>query len=431
MDEFKKGDKVKILNGSEATIIDYIAGGGQGDVYRVNYNNKEYALKWYKKNAIKNEKAFYENLENNVLDGKPNDSFLWMQYLTEKKNGSFGYLMDLRPSEYKEFKDFLLVHEKFESLTACVTAALNIVNGFRDLHGQGKSYQDLNDGNFFINPKTGDVLICDNDNVAPYGKNLGIKGKMRYMAPEVVLSKKDPDTNSDRFSLSVILFMLFFLSHPLEGQKTTQYPCLTDKIEKQIYGSDAVFIYDEANASNRPERGIHKNALIFWNIYPEFIKKEFQKAFSKNVMKDPNSRLIENEWKKKLTALRDMIIIHSCGDETFYDYTSNSRLCINCKQNIGKMPVLEVKKHKIVLCPKKKIYLCHTDVDSDDYKIITGEIVQNKNNKSLWGIRNLSGNAWTMLCPDNTKKIVNDNGVALISNNMKINFGNCIGEIKI
>ena len=30
----------------------------------------------------------------------------------------------------------------------------------------GYSYQDLNDGNFFINPQSGDVLICDNDNVA-------------------------------------------------------------------------------------------------------------------------------------------------------------------------------------------------------------------------------------------------------------------------
>ena len=28
------------------------------------------------------------------------------------------------------------------------------------------SYQDLNDGNFFIDPQTGKVLICDNDNVA-------------------------------------------------------------------------------------------------------------------------------------------------------------------------------------------------------------------------------------------------------------------------
>lgn len=33
-------------------------------------------------------------------------------------------------------------------------------------------------------------MICDNDNVAPYGENLGIAGKCRYMAPEVVIGKR-------------------------------------------------------------------------------------------------------------------------------------------------------------------------------------------------------------------------------------------------
>ena len=58
------------------------------------------------------------------------------------------------------------------------------------------------------------MLICDNDNVAPYGDNLGIAGKCRYMAPEVVLGKKRPDLHTDRFSLAVVLYLLLFLNHP-------------------------------------------------------------------------------------------------------------------------------------------------------------------------------------------------------------------------
>ena len=38
-----------------------------------------------------------------------------------------------------------------------------------------------------IHPETGDVLICDNDNVAPEGVTSGILGKARYMAPELSL----------------------------------------------------------------------------------------------------------------------------------------------------------------------------------------------------------------------------------------------------
>ena len=50
---------------------------------------------------------------------------------------------------------------KFVSFDAMLNAAMKICNGFMMLHRFGYSYQDLNDGNFFIDPKTGDVLICD------------------------------------------------------------------------------------------------------------------------------------------------------------------------------------------------------------------------------------------------------------------------------
>lgn len=118
--------------------------------------------------------------------------------------------MDLRPGNYREFSEFLLAKVHFESLSAAVNAALNITNGFRELHRNGFSYQDLNDGNFFIDPSDGDVLICDNDNVAPYGESLGIAGKARYMAPEVVRNMTRPNVMTDRFSLRWWFSACFF-----------------------------------------------------------------------------------------------------------------------------------------------------------------------------------------------------------------------------
>lgn len=97
--------------------------------------------------------------------------------------------MKLRPKDYYEFGQYLLARAKFKSFEAMVNAAMKICEGFKALHLSGLSYQDLNDGNFFIHPETGDVLICDNDNVAPEGVTSGILGKARYMAPEVVTGK--------------------------------------------------------------------------------------------------------------------------------------------------------------------------------------------------------------------------------------------------
>jgi len=254
MKEFKPSDKIELKIGGSLTIKKKLSEGGQGVVYLAELNGKEYALKWY---TYPCKKEFYDNLDNNIKNGAPANSFLWPQFLTVWKEQRFGYLMAVRPAEYKDFSQFLLAKVRFASLSAMISAAMQITNAFRELHRKGYSYQDLNDGNFFIHPQTGDVLICDNDDVAPYGKNLGIAGKCRYMAPEVVLRKKMPNSDSDRFSLAVVLFMLFFNNHPLEGKLIAGVPCLTDEMERRFYGSTPVFIFDPANDINRPAMGIY------------------------------------------------------------------------------------------------------------------------------------------------------------------------------
>lgn len=68
----------------------------------------------------------------------------------------------------------------------------------------------------------------------------GILGKARYMAPEVVKGEKKPDKYSDRFSLSVVLFILFYGNHPFEGARVLACPCMTEAYEKKFYGSEAL-----------------------------------------------------------------------------------------------------------------------------------------------------------------------------------------------
>lgn len=351
MKEFQKGQRIKTVSGGELEVIQKLGEGGQGVVYKVNYNGKPLALKWYFGNKLNNADKFYRNIQNNIKQGTPTGAFLWPLEITEYFEGSFGYLMELRPPEYKDFSLFLLAKVHFANIEALINTALCITNGFRELHNRGYSYQDLNDGNFFVNPKTGDVLICDNDNVAPYGENLGIAGKCRYMAPEVVMGQKRPDSHTDRFSLAVVLYMLLFLNHPLEG-KRTMCPCLTEELERKFYGSDPVFVWDPANDANRPVRGVHTNEIKLWPLYPAFVRKTFEKAFSHEVMvgNDTTHRVIEKEWQEVFTTLRDLTIKCSCGSETFIDPSQQSCRCINCGKSIERPPILKVKKyHRVKL----------------------------------------------------------------------------------
>lgn len=425
MKEFQKGQRIKTVSGGELEVIQKLGEGGQGVVYKVNYNGKPLALKWYFGNKLNNADKFYRNIQNNIKQGTPTGAFLWPLEITEYFEGSFGYLMELRPPEYKDFSLFLLAKVHFANIEALINTALCITNGFRELHNRGYSYQDLNDGNFFVNPKTGDVLICDNDNVAPYGENLGIAGKCRYMAPEVVMGQKRPDSHTDRFSLAVVLYMLLFLNHPLEG-KRTMCPCLTEELERKFYGSDPVFVWDPANDANRPVRGVHTNEIKLWPLYPAFVRKTFEKAFSHEVMvgNDTTHRVIEKEWQEVFTTLRDLTIKCSCGSETFIDPSQQSCRCINCGKSIERPLILKVKKYHAALAPGKKLYACHVQYDSDDFKEAKGEVISSRNNPSLLGLRNDSNNTWEAILPNGSSKGYPNGQVIKLGKGIKINFGN-------
>lgn len=426
MKEFSKGQRIKTTTGGELEIIEKLGEGGQGVVYKVNYNGKQLALKWYFSNKLSNPDKFYRNIENNIKHGAPTDAFLWPLEITEYLEGSFGYLMELRPQEYKDFSLFLLAKARFASIDAIINAALCITNGFRELHRSGFSYQDLNDGNFFVNPQTGDVLICDNDNVAPYGENLGIAGKCRYMAPEVVMGKKRPDIHTDRFSLAVVLYLLLFLNHPLEGKKT-MCPCLTEEHERKFYGSEPVFVWDPTNDSNRPVRGVHVNEIKFWPVYPQFVRDTFIEAFSKESMvgADTTHRVQEKKWQEVFTALRDSIIdCPFCKGETFYDFGSNANKCVNCGKDIPQLPLLSIKKYKVPLISGKKVYSCHVVHDSDDFKEVKGEVVSSRTDASLIGLKNNSDMNWIAMLPNGTTKQYSKGQIIKLGKGLKINFGN-------
>ncbi|MCX4267273.1 MAG: serine/threonine-protein kinase [Lachnospiraceae bacterium] len=425
MKEFSRGQRIRVASGGELEVIQKLGEGGQGVVYKVVYDGKELALKWYFGNKLNDADRFYRNIQNNIKKGAPTSAFLWPLEITEYFEGSFGYLMELRPPEYKDFSLFLLAKARFSSISAVVNAALNITNGFRELHNSGFSYQDLNDGNFFVNPKTGDVLICDNDNVAEYGDALGIAGKCRYMAPEVVMGKKKPDVHTDRFSLAVVLYLLLFLNHPLEG-KRTMCPCLTEELERKFYGTEPVFVWDSGNDTNRPVRGVHVNEIKFWPVYPKFVRDTFEEAFSNAAMvgADIQHRVTEKKWQEVFTALRDCLGVCTCGGETFIDVKESSCKCVNCGKDLQRPMIMKVKKYHVVMQPQKKLYACHTVHDSDNFREVKGEVITSRQDPSLVGLKNNSDHSWTAILPNGTTKVYTNGQTIKLGRGLKVNFGN-------
>ena len=144
MTELKIGQEVELEYGGTAKVLKVIGSGGQGVVYLVEFNGMQWALKWYDINKIKRPKEFRNNIQNNINDGAPSNKFLWPKYLTkEAEDGTFGYIMDLKPEGFDSFVDILNTYKlevdpltgravkkdvKFSSLTAMITAVINIVS---------------------------------------------------------------------------------------------------------------------------------------------------------------------------------------------------------------------------------------------------------------------------------------------------------------
>ena len=419
MSELRTGETISLQGGGKVTIKKELGRGGQGIVYQVDYNGKDEALKWYLKDEGD---LFYRNLQRNVNSTPPSSNFLWPLRITERQNESFGYVMHLRPKGYYELGDFFTAKVRFKNYDCVLHAAINICNGFLRLHLSGYSYQDLNEGNFFINPENGDLLICDNDNVAANRTESGIKGKSRYMAAEVV-NGGVPNIQSDVFSLAIVLYRLFMLDHPFEGMTTLKYVCLTDEVERNIYGEGAIFAWDREDNSNRPHPQIHYNAHLRWGWCPQSLQEAFQKALGKESVLHPESRMTDREWKNLFVELRRKLIVCPESKGTDHDFMVddiNSTLtCPLCGKPVEIGALLKFGDGtEYVLTRHKKLYLD----DSDESVGVA--CVRKVDGRTELGLQNLSDNNWMVFTASGRLNELAKDDIMPLRDGMKIRFNN-------
>ena len=325
-------------SGMICEVEQFLGDGGQGEVYRASISGKPIALKWYfPDSATCNQRLALEMI---IKKGPPTSRFLWpMELASEPGVGGFGYIMPLRPANYKGIDELMArrVEPTFKVLT---TAGFYFVDSFYHLHSDGLCYRDISRGNVFFEPKTGEVLICDNDNVAVDGDpGGGVSGTPRFMAPEIVLGQALPSTKTDLFSLAVLLFHIFVMHHPFHGKKEAAIHSLDPAAMTKLYGKEPIFIFDPQDDSNRPVPGYQDNAIEFWPIYPNFFRSLFIRVFTEGVRDPLHGRVRESEWRAAMVRLRDSIVYcRVCGTENFYDSdtlkaTGNGLpLCWSCKK---------------------------------------------------------------------------------------------------
>jgi DNA-binding helix-hairpin-helix protein with protein kinase domain len=414
-----------------------LGAGGQGEVYKAELGGGPVAVKWFFPHmSTPEQQAAIELL---VRKGPPSEHFLWpLEVTLSTGTPGFGYVMPLRPQRFKNIVD--LMKRRIEpTFRALATAGLNLSHNYLLLHSQGLCYRDISFGNAFFDPDNGDILIADNDNVSVDGAGvLGVLGTPRFMAPEVVRGEAVPSTQTDLFSLSVLMFYMWMVAHPLEGRKETEIKCLDLPAMTKLYGTEPLFIFDPQDNSNNPVPGIHDNALAFWRIYPQFVRDIFTRAFTDGIRDPLHGRVRESEWRAICVRLRDAIFYcPHCSLENFYDVealkarSGKPGLCWSCAVELRLPPRIRIGKTIVMLNYDTELFPHHIDDQRMyDFSKPVATVAAHPQDPRIWGLKNVSGDKWVINSPDGSVKDVEPGRSVTLVVGTRIQFGKSEGEIR-
>lgn len=415
--------------------------GGQGTVYLVEGKDGLHAMKWYNpEQSTEDQKTAIRYL---VQTGPPrgfsSQRFIWpLDIVSIRGMLQFGYLMPLIDTQkFAELGEVWAHIKPAPGFSALCEISYQGANSYRALHLSGHCYRDISAGNLMFNPLSGDVLICDNDNVGVNRhSNCQVWGTMEYMAPEIIRGEAHPSTETDLHSLAVLLFYMWVWHHPMHGEIEYKFHCWDIPAKKRVYGTSPIFIFDPTDKSNQlPQDSEYSTARKRWGMCPKSLQKTFTQSFTVG-LKEPARRVTEGEWQGLFLQLKDGTI--TCPHDKAENIWENGATTLNCwycKKPIPLPPKLVLTnvagKHFLLLTKEAKILKRHVNpaIREEDATTVIGQVAQNPNNLQVWGIRNLSDTAWKVTFPDGgTKEILPQKAVPLNAG-LKIVINGCAAEV--
>ena len=410
-------------------VLKWLGDGGQGTVYRVRTGGSEYALKWYKQAAATQDQL--KALEKLVSMGPPDPSsaigqrFVWPKDIATSPDGRFGYIMDLIDTQKFVGHNVIRAKRRPEpSLLKLTEICFQVVDAFRALHLNGYCYRDISDGNVLMDPETGDILICDNDNVGVNGASeASILGTLEFMAPEVVRREASPTTNTDLHSLAALLFRFWTWHHPFHGKLEAEADVFDDEFKQQLYGTPR-FIFDPNDISNAAPAEYQTVRRRWEHVCSPILRDRFVQAFTEGLTQT-HRRVTEGDWRSTFLKVQDSLYkCRDCGAEVILDLKDpNGRACWNCGNTVGLPARLFVEKgnssQEMVLRQEFKLKRRHIDFSEaalEEKDEVLGEMVQNPNTPKKWGLRNLTAVSWNVKTPNGTSEIPPGKAIGITKN---------------
>ncbi|GAC1574639.1 MAG: hypothetical protein NVS3B7_06640 [Candidatus Elarobacter sp.] len=412
------------------TVEEHLGGGGQGEVYRGMLGDCPVAIKWYATAYLDHDQGLRRRIGALIAAGAPSERFLWpMDLVVSPGLPSFGYIMELRQPQYRVMAEVIsrTIEPSFRSIAR---ASFELADAFLKLHAKGLSYRDVSENNVFVDVDSGEIAICDNDNVDVNGSDGAVAGTWRYMAPEIGLHEASPSTQTDLYSLSVLLFLVLMLNHPLDGARENAYRVLDQSAMRRLYAQEPLFIFDPEDASNRPVPGVHDNALLYWELYPRFVRELFTRAFTDG-LRNPAARVREGEWRLAMIRLRDAIFCcPGCAAENVYDEDREGlATCWGCSHALAPPLRLRLGRSVVALEPDVNLYAHHVGTVKYDFSTPVAVVDRHPVNPDIWGLKNLGFPPWNVTLPDGRAMEILSGRSVKLRPGTQIDFGHISGTV--
>lgn len=404
-------------------VVRFLGEGTQGAVYAVDVGGREEALKWCHPHAAT--AAQRHAISALVERTAPDARFLWPSELVQTPGlQGFGYLMPLRPSRYRSLGELLTGKVESDYAVAFVLGR-ELSDAFLSLHAQGLCYRDINFSNISFDPATGKPLIGDCDNVGIDGQSeSAVLGSRRFMAPEIVTGAAGPSTNTDLYSLAVLLFYILMIGHPLTGRRELEFACWDEVAESELFGRSPLFVYDPADGSNAPVPGLHDPVLENWPLYPAGVRDLFTKSFTDGLRR-PKERVRESVWRSVMTRLRDTIAdCQFCGRQNVHDPSDPRRTCWSCSRQPEPVLRLAFERSFVVLNETTRLYQHHLERNYD-FEDPVAEVTRHPVHRNVWGLRNLGDRPWQVVVPAGPPTEVAPGAAVALVVDAVFDFGTC------
>lgn len=434
------GQRVSSRLFGDLTVRQKLGEGGQGAVYVVEGRHGRYALKWYNREQATEEQK--KNIRDLAQSGAPRGAagkrFIWpLDLVTAAKSAHFGYLMPLIDRQrFAELGEVWAGLKARPSFSTMCEISYQIANSYRTLHLNGYCYRDISAGNLMFDPLTGEVLICDNDNIGINRQSTcQVWGTMAYMAPELIRGDATPSTESDLHSLAVLLFQLWLWHHPLHGAVESRFRCWDLPAQRYLYGKNPLFIFDPHDTRNHlPSK--HVGVQQVWQLCPSSLRALFTRAFTIG-LNEPAKRVTEGEWQRLFLQLKDTIVLCACRAENFWQAETAPLHCWHCHQPIPLPPRMRFTyrsgTHTLLLAANTHLLTRHINPHSDATNAtnVVGQVQQHPTNPQILGIRNLTSTPWHAIFANGKRKQIPPQRAVPISAGLRLNIGGRWAEIVV